>query len=138
MPLNENDMNIVILDGIAHQPIGKQIQNAFIKLSVKSFYVDLHELEIKRLYKLRRSCKKILNKLLSKKEYFYPEKLSEKSVNSVRELIKTKMPTIILAIGYTFPYFSKSFLQDLKKELSVELVLYDTEFGNFMKNSDKA
>jgi spore maturation protein CgeB len=129
--------SILIIDGINMPPIGKQIYDACLQIGLSVNYIDAKKLKQKRFYKSRKSIKKFLAKRKSKNEYCYCTKLSSSSVKFIEKAIVENQPDIVLVIGFSYPYVGKDFFANLKKQIKFKLVLFDTEFGNFISNQKK-
>ncbi|MDR1996642.1 glycosyltransferase [Azonexus sp.] len=118
---------LLILDGIAGVPLGRELQEAFRETGVEAAHVDCLQQACKPLYGVRSAWAKLRNRESGGDSFYFLPKLLEKDL---REWIAREQPSHILVIGFIYKFFDPALLRRLADETGIALLLYDTDTCN--------
>ncbi len=124
---------ILIFDAIQNIPLGQDIHDALTQLNHPHLYINANELKKTYAYHLKRFIKKLFFLFRRPEDYFcYP-----KASASIKKTLERHAPTLVLVIGFFYPYIDKKELLRLKEKLHFKLFLLDTDTANRMSNYQK-
>ncbi|OYY50526.1 MAG: spore maturation protein [Methylophilales bacterium 28-44-11] len=118
---------ILILDGIAGVPLGRELTKAISDEGIDTSYLDMKKFDHKVFYGLKSVVYKSLNKIESSDGFYQYPRLNENKFERYIQLIN---PSIILVIGFVYKFLNPLFLQKMKEKYDIKLFLYDTDSCN--------
>ncbi len=116
---------ILLLDGIRLWPIGTEFYQALKEVYNETYFLGQEDFSPKYFYNLRR----IVSRMRGDKptNYVHPKLI----YSQVKAKIMAIRPTIVIVIGYSHNLIHKGDLEELKRKLGFQLVLWDTDSVNY-------
>lgn len=118
---------ILILDGIAGIPLGREICQTFVELGVDAAHVDLLQQGKRPFHGPLSALAKAWNRRQDSDSFYLLPKLPEAEL---RRRIAEEKPNILLVIGFIYKFYDPRRLQALAREFGIKLYLYDTDSCN--------
>jgi spore maturation protein CgeB len=118
---------LIILDGIAGVPLGREIHEAFVAQGVAANYLDSSKLTRIRCYGLRSKVAKLINRSKQKGDFYHLPMING---YHVKRLLEHEKPTHVLVIGFIYKFINPTLLADYCRDLNIRLFLYDTDSCN--------
>ncbi|MCL2344667.1 MAG: glycosyltransferase [Desulfobulbus sp.] len=118
---------LLILDGIAGAPLGRELQEAFQESGVETAHVDCLQQAMKPLYGVRSAWAKLRNRESGGDSFYFLPRLLEKDL---RAWLACEQPSHILVVGFIYKFFDPALLRRLADEAGIALLLYDTDTCN--------
>jgi spore maturation protein CgeB len=118
---------LLILDGIAGVPLGRELQEAFRESGVETAHVDCLQQAVKPLYGVRSAWAKLRDRESGGDTFYFLPKLLEKNL---RAWLAREQPSHILVVGFIYKFFDPALLRRLADEAGIMLLLYDTDTCN--------
>ena len=113
---------LLLLDGIAGVPLGREIHETFVDQGVISNYFDCSKLTRIRCYGLRSKVAKLINRSKQKGDFYHLPMING---SHVKKLLEHEKPSHVLVIGFIYKYINPTFLSDCCRDLNIKLFLYN-------------
>lgn len=118
---------VFILDGIGGVPLGREIDETFRALDVKTAYLDCLKQQRRPFHAIRSAYAKARKKSDDRDGFYFFPRLREQAL---RALLEAERPSHLLVIGFVYKFYDPRFLRRLASELGIGLFLYDTDSCN--------
>lgn len=131
---NNNPAKLLVLDGIAGVPLGREVCYTLGTLGIEAMHFDCLQQRRRPFYALRSAYAKAVNRHGSGEKFRVTSKLVERDFENL--MIKEK-PSHILVVGFAYKFFSPKFFRRIANLFGTRLFLYDTDSANlFSKNRE--
>lgn len=118
---------ILVLDGIAGIPLGREICETLGEQGVAATHFDCLHAPSRAFYRTHSAYAKLRNRGNDRDNFYFLPRLKSRILE---RLIAEEQPSHILVIGFIYKFFDPVLLRRLAKAAQAELFLYDTDACN--------